>query len=390
MRALLASCTLPRALPSQNVLRLAAWNLRLNLPDIIKNRDTKRLTEAGLVREYATALLRAFPDKTAADRLATAVDLLMAGVAPRLVKPALDAWGTEAGKRVSRDPYGALWELKATTDDADALDVSQGVEARILGHVRWHSLSSKRDGHTMLPLDELARRIKCATPDRVRHVIAKAVATGALVAVGRQNIADPETVAVELAVAKEIKRRAATKYLSDSVDASAACDLTPEQLAAVDVLTSAAISVLTGGPGTGKSTVVRHLVSVLGEDKCMLTAPTGRAARNLGGNTVHSASGGRLLKRRPLQETTRADVPDDLAFMFVDEASMLSTELIQGVLNLAPTSCHVVLVGDADQLPDPWSCSSRVAHRASVTRGQPSAGGRCRGSATGSNAAPSS
>lgn len=362
VRAMKASCPVPRSLPSQQVLRLAAWNLRLRLPDALRSKDVKSLRGAGLTGEYASALVRAFPDRQAADRLATAAALMMAGMAPRMVAPALEAFGDEAVHRAARDPYGAIRELKGgTLEDADALARGWSFDDRVVGHVRWHLLCARRDGHTMLPTLLLLGKLKVRLDrplEDIRGALARAVAPGgALALVGApdadEGITEPEALAVETRLAADITKRAACTFFQKKDDSSRGGleGLTADQVAAAEVIRSASITVLTGGPGTGKSTVVRALVAELGEERCLLTAPTGRAARNVGGNTVHSASGGRLLRRRPLQETSKADIPDDLLLMVVDESSMLTTELMVGVLSLAPPQCHVVLVGDADQLP---------------------------------------
>lgn len=357
VRAMVACCAAPRGLPAAAVLRLAAWELRLDLPDVLRDRDAKRLAAAGLTREYVKALLNSFPDSRSTARLACAAQLMLDGLAPRLVPAAMDLWDTDAPQRLQRDPYAAVHELKGTLDEADKVAAASAggkFEARVAGHARWALLAAKRDGHTMLPTTELLGRLRAlGGVDDVRQALADSVGAGRLALVGPpdadEGITEPETLRAEAALARDVKKRAAGSYLPP-VDLSGS-GLTEAQVAAARVAGSAALSVLTGGPGTGKSTVVRALVQALGEERCMLTAPTGRAARNVGGNTVHSASGGRLLRRRPLQETTRADVPDNLLLMVVDEASMLSTELMVGVLSLAPPRCHVVLVGDADQLP---------------------------------------
>jgi exodeoxyribonuclease V alpha subunit len=166
-----------------------------------------------------------------------------------------------------------------------------------------------------------------------------------------EGLAEPEVAGAEQRIADEAKRRASSRRS----EVTAAMDrlgdhLTAEQVDAARIILGADLAILTGGPGTGKSTLVRAVVGALGQDRCLLTAPTGRAARGIGGSTVHSASGGRLL-RRPLQETSAADVPPDVELVVVDEASMLTTELMIGVFSLAPARCRVLLVGDPDQLP---------------------------------------
>lgn len=118
----------------------------------------------------------------------------------------------------------------------------------------------------------------------------------------------------------------------------------------------AKVSILTGGPGTGKTTALRALVEVLKAKKCRvhLAAPTGRAAQRLaettGGyaQTIH-----RLLKYDPGKGgfVHHSDNPLATDFLVVDEASMLDTRLAAALLQAVPSAAHLLLVGDTDQLP---------------------------------------
>ena len=159
VRALKACCPVPRALPGLPVLRLAALELGLDLPKVLRSRDARRLAAAGLTREYTAALLRAFPDTQAADALAAGAEALMAGLAPGLVGDAVRSWGTAAPERLARDPYGAVHELKGTLEQADEV-AGAAFRPRVAGHVRWHLLSARRDGHTMLPTTALLAKLR--------------------------------------------------------------------------------------------------------------------------------------------------------------------------------------------------------------------------------------
>lgn len=116
------------------------------------------------------------------------------------------------------------------------------------------------------------------------------------------------------------------------------------------------VSILTGGPGTGKTTILRALVEILKAKKARvhLAAPTGRAAQRLsettGGfaTTIH-----RLLKYDPAGGGFTANEHAPLAtdFLIIDEASMLDTRLASALLQAVPSRAHVLLVGDTDQLP---------------------------------------
>lgn len=116
------------------------------------------------------------------------------------------------------------------------------------------------------------------------------------------------------------------------------------------------ISILTGGPGTGKTSILRALVEILKAKKVRvhLAAPTGRAAQRLaettGGfaTTIH-----RLLKYDPAGGGFVANENAPLAtdFLVVDEASMLDSRLASALLQAVPSRAHLLLVGDTDQLP---------------------------------------
>lgn len=352
LRALKAACPRPADLPDLPALRLLALGLGTDLPAVVAARDTARARQAGLTPGQADALFGAYEAPGAADRLRAATQCLVQGLPPALLAAALETWEAEGADRLKRDPYGAVFELGGSPADAAACAPHLSDEEHLVQRARWLLMAARRDGHTMLPRASAAARLLqsgSATAAAVQRALDAGLAAGALARVGVDGLADPALCAVELAIAQEVARRCRASPALD-FEAYEFQGLTDEQADALRVALSAGIGVLTGGPGTGKSHVVRALVQAVGEDLCMLTAPTGRAARRVGGSTVHSASGGRLL-RRPLQETTAADVAPGLRVLVVDEASMLSTELMTGVLNLAPRDCLVLLVGDADQLP---------------------------------------
>lgn len=362
LRAMRAACTSPAHLPDLPVLRLAAVELKSELPGILKTKDRTRLAAAGLIPAYCTAFLKAFPEPGDADRLQTALELLLKGVPTAYVRPALEKWDTDAAGRVLRDPHGAMQALKATLDEAEALAAHLHggplpFTTRVTQHALWLLRAAKGDGHTMLPLADVAARAAARARQPLAEVTAAlrvGAARGDLAAVGPEALAEPEVARDEAFVAAKVRERVAARPPLDVAAPTTGVEgetFSEDQVAAIGTVLSAGLAILTGGPGTGKTTVVKALVAALGADRCMLTAPTGRAARNVAGSTIHSAGGGLLLPRRPLQETTKADVREGLALWVVDEASMLTTELMIAVLGLAPPGCIIVLVGDEDQLP---------------------------------------
>jgi exodeoxyribonuclease V alpha subunit len=131
--------------------------------------------------------------------------------------------------------------------------------------------------------------------------------------------------------------------------------LTDQQQDAVKAALTNKISVLTGGPGTGKTTTLRAVIRALEtvRAKYALASPTGRAAKRLSeatgrqGKTIH-----RLLGFSPKEGFTyNEDNPLDVDMLIVDEASMLDLLLFYSVLKALSPETHLMLVGDVDQLP---------------------------------------
>ena len=136
-----------------------------------------------------------------------------------------------------------------------------------------------------------------------------------------------------------------------SIDSS----LSAEQQAAIRAALSHPVSVLTGGPGTGKTTALKALIAALesANKSYALASPTGRAAKRLAEATGRSASTiHRLLGFSPKEGFKfNAEHPLPIDLLVIDEASMLDLVLANHLLKAIQPGCHLLLVGDVDQLP---------------------------------------
>ena len=130
--------------------------------------------------------------------------------------------------------------------------------------------------------------------------------------------------------------------------------LNNDQRAAVHMMASRRFSIMTGGPGTGKTTTLATLISVLGGKEIVLAAPTGRAAKRmteqtgLAAHTLHRALGDYL---DPTNKKPRSAPIDNAEVLIVDEMSMTDTAIMAGIARALPAHASLILVGDPDQLP---------------------------------------
>ena len=260
------------------------------------------------------------------------------GVVGKLV--ASHGGASKASMIVKKDVFDALREAGASLDVADrvAVALKYPLARRVYGHATW-ALASRQ-----LSLSLLVARLRFSMelPEpTIRTTVQKLVDAGDLVSVDA-NVVTRAMYDRAADVAERINRRldAAADHPGLRDAAARLTDLTDDQLAAVRMVAGSRFSVITGGPGTGKSHVVRQLIDVF--PSARVTAPTGRAARNASGKTVHYF--------KTIQETGKNEL-SNVDLLIVDEASMISTDLMLAVLQMASPAAHIVLVGDVDQLP---------------------------------------
>jgi exodeoxyribonuclease V alpha subunit len=300
------------------------------------------------------------------------------------VRSAHARFGADVVDVAREDPYVLLLAERVRFAHVDRLAEQLGVardDARrlVAGAVTAVRAARRQDGHQHLPRQEVATA--AAALLGVDAILAadgveRALARGQLFVEeleGQELVALPSARADEVALAEGLLRLLATARTlpipDDDVDdagdraqdpeAADAVELTDDQRAAVALTATAGVAVLTGGPGTGKSTTVRELVARAraGGANVALAAPTGRAAKRLEeltddvATTVH-----RLLEARPDDDGgfrfrfgRDEQLPYDL--VVIDETSMCDTWLAARLVEAVPDGSHLVLVGDADQLP---------------------------------------
>ncbi|RBY78701.1 exodeoxyribonuclease V [Geodermatophilus sp. TF02-6] len=350
-------------------------------------------------RQRAERLFSAF---LAAQPTYEVVALLVgAGLDARLAAPAADALGADAARRLRDDPWALLGLTGVTLADADRLaiavlpgaDRQDGRRGRAI--VAQTLRTAARDGHTVLPADLVVAALRAEGIGDPAAAVAAAVESGEVLeheppepededdgsdappapaegprsALRSQAREETRTEAVRLlslarygmaeeAVAENVARLMATaeRIADPAAVRSVATGLDEAQKRAVAQVLTAGVSLLTGGPGTGKSRTVAAVVSLLRStgSEVALAAPTGRAARRLEELTDHPAvTVHRLLGAQGTSGgfTRDEEWPLDADVVVVDEASMLDVELTAALLEACPDGTHLLLVGDPAQLP---------------------------------------
>jgi exodeoxyribonuclease V alpha subunit len=274
-----------------------------------------------------------------------------------LAAPIHARYGERSMTVLHEDPY-RLTEVPgvgfARADKiALAADVPPESSRRAQAAALFALIEAEAQGNSYLPLEELSGRTARliglpADPD----VLAQA--PGLIDEEGRVYRAG--TLESERAVAATLAARlGAPPHLDHDPGEVPRDGLTDEQWAAVRAAFGARISVLTGGPGVGKTKCTKEIVAEAeaANATIALCAPTGRAARRLEEATGHEAMTiHRLLEWMPGREPAfRPGRPLPAELVIVDESSMLNLRLAEVLLGGLAESTHVVLVGDADQLP---------------------------------------
>ncbi|MFW3171250.1 AAA family ATPase [Geodermatophilus sp. CPCC 206100] len=350
-------------------------------PDDVTADRLQKLPRVG--RQRAERLFSSF---LAAQPTYDVVALLVgAGLEAKLAATAADALGPDAARRLRDDPWALLGLTGVTLGDADRLAIAVLPGADRQDSRRGRAIvaltlrTATRDGHTVLPADLVVAALRAEQVADPAAAIVAAVESGevleheppfvepeddgdldelpepdpalrtlSLARYGMAEEAVAENVARLMATAERIADPAAVRSVAKGLDDA--------QKQAVAQVLGAGVSLLTGGPGTGKSRTVAAVVALLRSkgSEVALAAPTGRAAKRLEELTDHPAvTVHRLLGA---QGTTggfarNEEWPLDADVVVVDEASMLDVELTAALLEACPDGTHLLLVGDPAQLP---------------------------------------
>lgn len=310
------------------------------------------------------------------------------GVSTNLAVKIYKTYGDSALEIVQKNPYQLERDIygvgfKTADRIAQALGLPLEHPSRIEAGIVFALNETINEGHVYAPKESLAQRAiellgvseeliapaleRLAQDDRIRPEMiplqgkkdgkATQAVTETQATYGTPVIYLTPLYFGEKGVAERLRMLAKAKSSSKAQSQVTFPDgnLSEEQQTAVNMALAHPVSILTGGPGTGKTTCLKALITTLEAQykKYALTSPTGRAAKRLSEATGHGASTiHRLLEYSPMEGFKHNDEnPLKLDFLVVDEASMLDLLLTNHLLKAVRLGTHVLFVGDVDQLP---------------------------------------
>ena len=344
--------------------------------DVLENAPEELRKMKGITDKRAREIAESFREQMGLRRLMEFLTRFELPVA--LAVPLYRRFGAGAMEALRRNPYLLVDEpfgVDFALADEIALalggDASCRTEAGLLFELSHNEQSG---GHVFLPRDKLlaaTAQLLDEPPDAVEKSLDDLVDAGRIAQVGVANVTAcylARCAEAEQYVALRIramlsdrpdKLRGAKKAI-DEIEREQGIEYAPLQRKAVELASEQELLILTGGPGTGKTTSVRAILTLferMGLD-VLLAAPTGRAAKRMGevcerdAQTIHRMLGmswdehtGQVKFQKNEKDPLKADA------VIVDETSMVDLALMRAFLAALKPGCRLVLVGDPDQLP---------------------------------------
>lgn len=343
---------------------------------VLENQPERLMKIPGIGKSKAATIAASFYEQRAMRDVMMGLQEL--GVTVNQSVKLYQRYGASCLNRIQEDPYQLIEEVDGFGfKTADGIAQRAGLErydrSRLQAGVKYVLNWARQDGgHTFLPrqkLIEVAANILEVEREPVEEALDECILTGGLM---YQMVGD--TDAVFLPVLYHLEADAARRLLTLAVrphtdrtlnlmgeiqllERERGIALAPQQREAVTTALTEGVMVITGGPGTGKTTILRfiiHVLNRLGMDFA-LCAPTGRAAKRMeeatgcDASTIH-----RLLEYGGGEDGYFSKNEDDpllYDMVVVDEMSMVDVPLMHALLKALPQGTRLVMVGDADQLP---------------------------------------
>ncbi len=301
-------------------------------------------------------------------------------LSPSVAVTVFKRWGNHTQEIISSDPYLLCSEdigveFSVADSIADSLGIAADAQCRVKGGIMYVLTFNLLSGHSCLPEDRLVRTvsemIECAE-DLVSDVLFELCISAALfseknrdktyIYLPHQYVAeDYVATRVNLMLDFSVSDIPVSESELAELEEELSIDYAAEQRLAITSAVKDSIMILTGGPGTGKTTTLKGILTLLQRRgmKVALCAPTGRAAKRISELTGHEAKTiHRLLEvdfsgddKNALRFKRKENNPLPFDVIIADEMSMVDVRLFESLLRALRLGTGLVLVGDPDQLP---------------------------------------
>lgn len=344
----------------------------------ILEREPQRLLEVeGIGPKKLAVITESFYEEKQVNDIA--YDLEQHGVAGRYASRLLQKYGDDVHYVLTEEPYRMIAEIDGIGfKTADQIALAYGMDRqdpqRLSAGLTYVLRTMTQNGHVCIPDTELVRRaafILQADALGLHDILREAIEVGQLCTAdfeGTLYVYTPEAYEEEEYIAGRIGEMGNMKPLPmqtyvqlflDRWQDARHFELADKQREAVEKSLQSGMTVITGGPGTGKTTVVQTIIRLAEQEglRILLCAPTGRAAKRLAETTQRKAKtihrllvpDGHVGAMQVFEYNETKMLPADL--VIVDEVSMLDMEMMYHLLSALKPQCRCILVGDADQLP---------------------------------------
>lgn len=344
----------------------------------ILEKDPQRLLEVeGIGPKKLAVITESFYEEKQVNDIA--YDLEQHGVAGRYASRLLQKYGDDVHYVLTEEPYRMIAEIDGIGfKTADQIALAYGMDRqdpqRLSAGLTYVLRTMTQNGHVCIPDTELVRRaafILQADALGLHDILREAIEVGQLCTAdfeGTLYVYTPEAYEEEEYIAgrigemgnmKPLPMKTHVQLFLDRWQDARHFELADKQREAVEKSLQSGMTVITGGPGTGKTTVVQTIIRLAEQEglRILLCAPTGRAAKRLAETTQRKAKtihrllvpDGHVGAMQVFEYNETKMLPADL--VIVDEVSMLDMEMMYHLLSALKPQCRCILVGDADQLP---------------------------------------